>query len=126
MRRALPLFIVALVASGPSAAEPIPRAPSGAVNPNPGVRTYRCANGPAIVAGYPDPTTAVVTYKDHAYTLKLAVAASGARYTGYGLQWWVKGQGARLSALKPGESIASDPGFACSAEAAGPGVHTRP
>ncbi|HEY2359363.1 MAG TPA: MliC family protein [Phenylobacterium sp.] len=89
------------------------------------MRTYRCANGQVIVAGYPDPTTAVVTYRDHAYTLKLVVAASGARYTGYGLQWWVKGEGARLSALKPGESIASDPGFACTAEGALPAAGPR-
>lgn len=91
-------------------------ATSGPVNPDPGVTTYVCLDGQRITAGYPDPRTAVVTYKDHAYTLKLAPSADGARYTGYGLQWWTRGPHASIAALRGGEEIASDPGLDCAAE----------
>ena len=102
-------------ASRPVEAPP-PAAASGSVNPDPGITTYACADGQAITAGYPDRETAVVTYKGHAYTLKLVRSASGARYTGYGLQWWTKGDSAAIAALKPGEDIASAPGLDCSAQ----------
>jgi hypothetical protein len=72
-----------------------------------------------VEAGYPDRDTAVVTLGGHAYTLKAAVAASGVRYVGLGLQWWTKGTSeARLSRLKPGEDVASNPGVTCRAVAA--------
>ncbi|HEX3367139.1 MliC family protein [Phenylobacterium sp.] len=91
-------------------------AAAGPVNPDPGVTTYVCLDGQRITAGYPDPRTAVVTYKDHAYTLKLAPSADGVRYTGYGLQWWTRGPHAAIAALKGGEETASDPGLNCTAE----------
>ena len=49
-------------------------------------------------------------------TLKIAISASGARYTGDGLQWWTKGvdQG-QLSPLAPGEDIATAQGVNCKA-----------
>jgi len=98
---------------------PLPGAPpsaaQGSVNPDAGVTVYVCADGQTITAGYPDAQTAVVTYKDHAYTLKLAPSASGARYTGYGLQWWTKGAQATIAALKPGEDAAGAPGVDCAA-----------
>ncbi|MDB5498067.1 MAG: hypothetical protein JWP28_2098 [Phenylobacterium sp.] len=123
--RAPPLLFLALIGLGGChgrTAEPKPPAAApggGAVNPDAGVTAYHCADGQAIVAGYPDPATAVVTYKDHAYTLKLGPADSGARYTGYGLQWWVKGRRAALAVLKPGEERASDRGLACVADEPG-------
>lgn len=86
----------------------------GPVNPDAGVTTYLCIDGETITAGYPDRQTAVVTYKDHAYTLKLVSSGSGARYTGYGLQWWTKGAHAAIAALKPGTDVAGDEGLACS------------
>ena len=91
---ALGLTALALCGCRDNALAPPPPAPnrpqsSGAVNPDARVTSYACADGQTIVAGYPDGATAVVTYKDHAYTLKLARSASGARYTGYGLQWCV-------------------------------------
>jgi membrane-bound inhibitor of C-type lysozyme len=92
-----------------------PPTAQGSVNPDAGVTRYACVDGSTITAGYPDPQTAVVTYKDHAYTLKLARSASGARYTGYGLQWWTKGAHAAMASLKPGEEIASAPGVDCAA-----------
>lgn len=90
-----------------------PAAVQGSVNPDAGVTSYACVDGETITAGYPDRQTAVVTYKDHAYTLKLARSASGARYTGYGLQWQTKGDHAAIAPLKPGEETASAPGLDC-------------
>jgi membrane-bound inhibitor of C-type lysozyme len=115
---AAPLLLIVLFGLGAcdertAEPNPPPLAPAGPVNPDAGVTTYRCTDGQTIVAGYPDPATAVVTYKSHAYTLKLAPAESGARYTGYGLQWWVNGRRAALAALKPGEERATNPGLAC-------------
>jgi membrane-bound inhibitor of C-type lysozyme len=95
------------------AAAPTPG--QGSVNPDAGVTSYACADGSTITAGYPDRQTAVVTYKDHAYTLKLARSAGGARYTGYGLQWQTKGSHAAIAPLKPGEDTASAPGLDCTA-----------
>lgn len=94
-------------------------AAAGAVNPNPHVTTYLCADGEGVSVGYPDKITAVVSYRDHAYTLKLAPSADGARYVGMGLQWWSKGldRGA-LASVKDGEMIASDPGMECLAPSA--------
>ena len=101
-------------AAKPQSAPP-PAAAQGQVNPDAGVTTYRCLDGSSIVAGYPDSRTAVVTYKGHAYTLKLAPSASGARYTGYGLQWWTRGAHASIAPLKPNEEVAAEPGLTCDA-----------
>jgi membrane-bound inhibitor of C-type lysozyme len=114
------LVAMSLAACHPPAAKsqgapPPPPAAQGPVNPDAGVTTYSCVDGSSIVAGYPDSQTAVVTYKDHAYTLKRRPSASGARYTGYGLQWWTKGAHASIATLKPGRDAASDPGLECSA-----------
>jgi membrane-bound inhibitor of C-type lysozyme len=120
----VPILLLLLALAGcrqqKPAPPPAPPAVSGPVNPDPGVTAYVCMDGQRITAGYPDPQTAVVTYKDHAYTLKLAPSADGARYTGYGLQWWTKGSHAAIAALKGGEEIASEPGLDCAAEGAAP------
>lgn len=94
------------------------------MNPDAGVRTYACADGRTVQAGYPDRDTAVVDVGGHAYPLKAAVAADGVRYVGFGLQWWTKGMNeARLSRLKDGETVASDPGVLCRVA---PGVQAAP
>lgn len=96
-------------------------APHGPVAANPKLTDYACADGRTVRAGYPDRETAVLTVGDHTYTLKIARSASGARYTGYGLQWWTKGMTeGRLAPLKPGEEIASAAGVECRAGAAEP------
>ena len=101
-------------AEAPAAAPP---APAGAVNPHVTVTAYVCEGGARLTAAYPDSQTAIVDYRGHAYTLKLARSGSGARYTGFGLQWWTKGlEHGTLARLKPGEDIASDAGVACDAE----------
>lgn len=121
-RRAAKLAIAAalcLSGCGERAKAPPPPTPpavaaaSGPVNPDPGVTRYACAGGETVTAGYPDRETAIVAYQDHSYTLKLAHAADGARYTGYGLQWWTRGDRASLAQLKNGEETATGPGLEC-------------
>jgi len=108
--------------AGPSRAAPTPPpATAGAVNPDPAITAYLCEGGERLTAGYPDAQTAVVDYRGHAYTLKIARSASGARYTGFGLQWWTKGlEHGTLARLKPGEDVASERGVACEAEPVSP------
>lgn len=127
MRPAHLILLLALAGCERAAAPPAQaaKAPApAAVNPDPGVRTYACEDGRTVQAGYPDRDTAVVDVGGHAYTLKSQMAASGVRYTGFGLQWWTEGlQEARLSKLKDGETVASDPGVLCRS---GPGVPVQP
>lgn len=113
-------FVLCLALAGceqaatPSPSAARPPSSAGPVNADPGVRTYTCADGQTVEAGYPDSSTAVVTVGGHAYTLKSALSADGVRYVGMGLQWWTKGmQQARLSRLKDGETVASDTGVPC-------------
>jgi hypothetical protein len=109
--------LLALGACDPQAAKGAPPAAAqGQVNPDAGVMTYRCVDGGSVVAGYPDSKTAVVTWRDHAYTLKAAPSTKGRRYTGYGLQWQVEGDHAVITALKPGEEAATASGLACTAQ----------
>lgn len=127
MRHAGLVLILALAACDravpPANAQTAPPSKPAAapVNPDPGVRTYRCADGRTVEAGYPDENTAVVDVDGRAHPLRIAPSASGARYIGFGLQWWTKGmdQG-RLSRLKDGETIASDPGVECRTGPAAP------
>jgi membrane-bound inhibitor of C-type lysozyme len=70
------------------------------VNPDVRVVPYGCSDGSTIVAGYPDAQTAIVTWKNHAYTLKRAPGAGGARYAGFGLQWRTEGDRATLTAAQ--------------------------
>lgn len=79
--------------------------------------TYVCEDGRTVRATYPDPDTAIVDIGGMKRTLKIAISASGARYTGEGIQWWAKGmdQG-QLSPLASGEEIATAPGVNCRAK----------
>lgn len=124
MRILAPIALAALLLAGcgrqeaaPAAVTPpAPDAPGAVVNPPTEVVSYLCADGSRVEAGYPDSDTAILRTAEHAYTLKIARSASGARYTGYGLQWWTKGMvDASLAKLKPGEDIASEAGVTCSA-----------
>ena len=96
-------------------------APAAPVNPVVAVTTYACPGGESLQAAYPDRETAIVTWKGHAYSLKIARSGSGARYTGYGLQWWTKGLNrGTIATLKAGEDVASDRGVECLAPEAAP------
>lgn len=134
--RATPLILTCIALAACDRA-PKPAAPSQgvaavtpaaeAVNPDPHVVTYRCADGRTVEAGYPDTQTAVVTLGGHAYTLKVARSGSGARYVGMGWQWWTKGMtDAQLAPLKAGEDYASTPSVACTARDAEPPAPRTP
>jgi membrane-bound inhibitor of C-type lysozyme len=131
VKRLIPCALLALAAcnrqqparepAAPVAPTPVAAASAEPVNPPIQVIGYRCADGSALQAAYPDAETAVVTWKEHAYTLKIARSASGARYTGYGLQWWTKGieEGA-VAPLKDGETLASAKAMTCTAPSVEP------
>ena len=89
-----------------------------AVAPGASSTTYLCSDGRKVVASYPDPRTAVVTFQGRTHTLTAARSADGVRYVGDGWQWWTKGmtQGT-LAQLEPGEQVASAPGVVCTARA---------
>lgn len=78
--------------------------------------TYTCKDGRIVKAAYPDPDTAVITLNGQTHRLHATVSADGARYVDDRWQWWAKGMHqAQLAPLKPGETIASDSGVACTA-----------
>lgn len=49
---------------------------------------YECESGRTVAVQYPDLQTAVVTYEGEVYQTRSVEAASGARYSGSGVQWW--------------------------------------
>lgn len=114
MRAIVLVCAVALGACQPeSETRAAPAQASTAVNPDPKVTLYTCEDGRQVEAGYPDAQTAMVKVEGRPYPLKVAMSGSGARYVGYGLQWWTKGPDATLSKLQAGEEIASDAGVRC-------------
>ncbi len=74
---------------------------------------YQCDDGQRIEAAYPDTDTAILNYQSQLYLLKSAISASGARYTGEGLQWWTKGGEGNIATLLKDEKYASDKGKNC-------------
>ena len=79
------------------------------------VTTYSCADGSTVTAGYRG-KRAVIHHRGKSHHLTIQPSASGARYTGEGVQWWTKGltEGA-LSRLAPGEDVPSAGSLACAA-----------
>lgn len=101
-------------AASPAVVAPELTPPAAPVNPVVTITSYICTGGKPLEAGYPNPTSAVVIWQGRAYSLTQAIAASGARYTGFGLQWWTRGlTHGTISTLKAGEEIATDPGLEC-------------
>lgn len=69
---------------------------------------FHCADGRQVRAVFIDPETLTLHIGADTIDMRAAEAASGARYTGGGWQWWTKGlQQATLARLKPGETIAT-------------------
>jgi membrane-bound inhibitor of C-type lysozyme len=78
--------------------------------------SYACADGRVVQATYPDTNTAQIKINGEAHTLRIAISADGARYTGDGWQWWTKGMhDGSLAPLAAGETIANAPSVACHA-----------
>lgn len=114
-------------AAAPTVVAPELEPEAAPVNPVVTITTYTCAGGKTLEAGYPNPTSAVVIWQGRAYSLTQATAASGARYTGFGLQWWTRGlTHGTLATLKAGEEIATDPGLECVAGEPTPGDSPAP
>lgn len=88
-----------------------PPAPAVAAPAGPAI-TYGCESGQTVAVRYPDAATATVGYKGRDYALRLVPSASGARYTGSGLEWWATTRGgqeiATLGRLGPSEEIGVD------------------
>lgn len=85
--------------------EPIP-APAGPTAP---AVSYACESGQSVTVAYPDTATAQLTWKDRTYVLRTVQAASGARFTGSGMEWQTAtaaGQeSASLSRLGPSQDV---------------------
>ncbi|NJC40073.1 membrane-bound inhibitor of C-type lysozyme [Brevundimonas alba] len=106
------LSIAALTAACTQEAE----APPQPVEPSPAPATptappisYACESGQSVTVAYPDTATAQLTYNGQSYTLRTAQAASGARYTGTGLEWATVNrdgqESATLSRLGPNDDV---------------------
>ena len=100
--------------------EPTP-APAG---PMSAPISYACESGQAVTVAYPDTTTAQLTWKGKAYTLRAVPSASGARFIGSGLEWQsavAAGQEtATLSRLGPNQDVGVAVLERCSRPSAGP------
>lgn len=112
--------ILVLTACGPGRVDGGRAGDGAAASAGGSVTRYACEDGSVVEAAYPDVDTARIVYKGRSIEMKLAVSASGARYTGGGWEWWTKGlKEGRLTPLPPGEEIAPPGGVACTAEANG-------
>ena len=120
---------IALFAS--AACTPEAEAPPTPVTPSPAADeatappvSYACENGEAITVTYPDTATALLIYKGQSYTLRTVQSASGARYTGSGLEWWSATregtESAMLSRLGPNEDVSVAVLERCSRPSSGP------
>ena len=87
--------------------------PVAATDAGQGAR-FLCADGRQVRAVFMDPETLTLHIGKDTVEMRAAQAASGARYTGGGWQWWTRGlQQATLARLKPDEEIASAEGTDC-------------
>ncbi|MBJ6138140.1 MliC family protein [Marinobacter litoralis] len=56
-------------------------------------KRYECESGERVAVNYEAPDSAAVYYQGTRYDMDIAASASGARYVGGGVEWWVKGSG---------------------------------
>ena len=79
--------------------------------------TYDCASGGVVRARCVGPDAAQVEARGRLHAMARAIAASGARYAGGGLEWWAKGSGAGASGLllaQRGDALPGEPLDTCS------------
>lgn len=110
----------------PPAEAPVePVAPAATTPAAPPV-TYACESGQSVTAVYAEQSTARVTYKGQTHDMTVARSASGARYTGNGLEWWTANrngvESGTLSRLGPNEEIGTTVLERCSRPSATPDV----
>jgi membrane-bound inhibitor of C-type lysozyme len=137
MRLKPALAVVSALALVVAACSPEAEQPPAPVTPSPAPASpaappvsYACESGQAVTVSYPDASTAQVSYKGQTYSLRTAQAASGARYTGSGVEWWTANrdgtESATLSRLGPNEQVGSAVLERCSRPASGPVVAPGP
>lgn len=113
MTRRLAVVALACLTGLAACQQPAPDdapAPSAPVEPAPSTAPmvgYACESGTTIQARYPDSATAELVYRGQTLALRAAVAASGARYVGEGVEWWTANrngeESATLSRLGPND-----------------------
>lgn len=88
--------------------EPVTPAPERAAPVAPPV-SYVCESGQWVTVAYPDTATARLSWRGQDYVLRTALSASGARFVGSGLEWWIASRGdtenATLSRLGPDAEV---------------------
>jgi membrane-bound inhibitor of C-type lysozyme len=132
MRRLTPAIVavsalaLTVAACSQEAAEPpapVTPSPASSAPAAPPV-SYACESGQSVSVAYPDTSTAQLTYHGQSYTLRTVQAASGARYTGSGIEWWTATrdgtESATLSRLGPNEEVGSAVLERCSRPSSGP------
>lgn len=132
MRRLTPactvvsILALTVAACSPEAEQPpapVPPSPMPTAPAAPPV-SYACESGQSVTVSYPDTSTAQLTYKGQSYTLRTVQAASGARYTGSGIEWWTANrdgiESATLSRLGPNEEVGAAVLERCSRPSSGP------
>ena len=110
----------------PPAEPPVEPVAPAATTPAAAPVTYACESGQSVTVVYPDASTARVTYKGQTSEMRVARSASGARYTGAGLEWWTANRGGvesgTLSRLGPNEEIGTTVLERCSRPSSTPDV----
>lgn len=106
--------------SPPAPVTPSP-APAGPAAPP---ISYACESGQSVTVAYPDTSTAQLTYRAQSYTMRTVQAASGARFTGSGMEWWIAAregsENATLSRLGPNDDVGVAVLERCSRPSSGP------
>jgi membrane-bound inhibitor of C-type lysozyme len=90
IRSGLLFFVVAIVGCGKPAHKVEPVSQSA---PPVATHLYQCESKRTVRVSYPSEHSATVEYEGQVLQMRIAVSASGARYTGGGLEWWSKGSG---------------------------------
>lgn len=83
------LVVAAVSGCDQSAEPPVPPAEPTAPTADaaPVSATFVCDSGLTVAVAYPDAQSAQVTYRDRTYALRVAPAASGARYADTEIEW---------------------------------------
>ena len=109
-------------------AEPVNQTPPVAQPTAPTVPAigYACESGQTVTVQYADTATASVAYKGQTYALRLVPSASGARYSGSDLEWWIAtregSESATLSRLGPNDDVGVAVLERCSRPSANPAL----
>lgn len=108
----------------PVTAPPEPTTPVEAAAPV--SASYVCDSGLTVAVAYPDPQSAQVTYKDRTWVMRLAPAASGARYINAEVEWRTITREGEESASLSRLGTSEDAGVVVLERCRRPGVGTLP